>query len=708
MTLVVWKNAVDSLKEALPFLLTSKDARYFVETYMKPVISILLEQQPSKIGQMEKNCVEESFRLSVILVAEDLKSKVSGDSGHCVILDVLAMIFNRKKNYYKGSKPNWNVNLSGLPEVRTSMINKFRSYRGFAALASYLSTRVTTNQFPSLETLHLLLGANCEAIPTHMNNPDQATKVKMIEDDAINVAKAAMDFMDMTSEDMLKKQRHESLNTIRYDLQRIFDKIAPTRRKETYSFYQFWRGFALKLITSQSLPLKLFGWETVTDLIEASTDMRPPPKSFMVSGAGCTFVNGTYKYAGGMTDDGFAKPGSEVRYELQIPTSLPDSEGGGKKLTLFRCTMRSSQKWWFLSEADEEQPGTDKDIDYYQHKSKKHEENEPPPMGWVTCRSSGIDPPPRLQSSGIMVPIGEEFNTMEHQLAKWAIENDIVKLVLGDSIHREIVARSIPLIKFLASMCNRDEPIEDRPDLTPNAYCLQVSHLKLAWKTCTSKADAAVSAEVYQLLVSILPTLPDNLAKPLLTSIQDSLHEIDDNRDCLFEVAEFCSALASANPMEMEGGSSHNVASTTSDGVRSEILKLLWGVLTHPDSSSLKYYDHLKNYVSNELRVEPLGTSQREAFMESCKHALNTNAQISGSNFNTDFVDESHALRTVKLTQFILESCPADQTLSMVVSSKAALATLLFEELLAYLNRRVAQEYGQSVRKVRKILLSYC
>jgi ubiquitin carboxyl-terminal hydrolase 9/24 len=41
--------------------------------------------------------------------------------------------------------------------------------------------------------------------------------------------------------------------------------------------------------------------------------------------------------------------------------------------------MRSQQKWWFLSEADEEQLGTDRDIDYYQYKSKEDEELQPPP-----------------------------------------------------------------------------------------------------------------------------------------------------------------------------------------------------------------------------------------------------------------------------------------------------------------------------------------
>ena len=40
--------------------------------------------------------------------------------------------------------------------------------------------------------------------------------------------------------------------------------------------------------------------------------------------------------------------------------------------------MLSHQKWWFLSEEDEEQPGTDRDIDYYQHKCKENEDKLPP------------------------------------------------------------------------------------------------------------------------------------------------------------------------------------------------------------------------------------------------------------------------------------------------------------------------------------------
>jgi hypothetical protein len=67
----------------------------------------------------------------------------------------------------------------------------------------------------------------------------------------------------------------------------------------------------------------------------------------------------------------------------------------------------------------------------------------------------------------------------------------------------------------------------------PNKYCLQTSHLLFAWKTCTRKADAAVSLHVYQLLVSSLPLCPSNRAIPLLKAVQTSLLESTEERDYL-------------------------------------------------------------------------------------------------------------------------------------------------------------------------------
>ena len=156
LPLVVWKNAVESLSSANLYIATVEQARIFAETYMKHIIGILVEQQPSKIGQHERTCVEESLELAIIIIAKDLKIQQTR-FGECSLLDVLALVFNRKKSYYKGSK-GWNVNhLSGLPEVRLRMIEVFRAQGGFAALAEYLETRIRTPLFPPLELLHQIL-----------------------------------------------------------------------------------------------------------------------------------------------------------------------------------------------------------------------------------------------------------------------------------------------------------------------------------------------------------------------------------------------------------------------------------------------------------------------------------------------------------------------------------------------------------------------
>jgi hypothetical protein len=680
---VVWKSAVDSLGAASRFIATSQEARAFVEKYTAQIISILVEQQPGKIGPMERQCVQDSLLIAAEVVAADLSIQIQRN-GDSKVLDVLNLIFNKKKAYYKGTKGNWNSNnYSGLPEVRLKVIERFRAHKGFQSLEKYLRDRIGTADFPTLDALRIILSALGDSLISRPTAAEQAAEFKGMEDDAIGVSKAVMDNMNNCDEEALKKFPSENMMGMIHDLQRVFDRLMISRRDSTYEFYEFWRGLILKHITSKSLPLKLFGWQQVDDILEASEMHRPPPRCFEVSDAGCEFVNGAYPFAGTVTSDGYAQTDMDIKYQMKIPDD--DKQHPGKKLTLFRCTMRSQQKWWFLSEADEEQPGTDRDIDYYQHKSKEHEEKEPPPAGWLTCRSAGQDPPPRLQKKGLMVPAGKEFDTLEHQLAKWAIENGIIELVLGDSVHREIVARSTSLIKFLASMCERDSPDTVVEGKAPNMYCLQTNHLLLAWKTCTKKADAAVSAQVYQLLVTILPTCPNSLAIPLIKAIQTSLSN-KEKRDYLQEVAEFCSALASANMVDVKS-SVH-----LSDDVRAEVLELLWAILMHPEASSLKTYEHLKRYVTSELKVEPEGSKHREKYLQHCIDSLSSNTKLTLSGS----VDEALALKAAKLTNFVLEACPREQATELILSDSGALAGLLLNELIAYLKRRKASKVRSS------------
>ncbi len=318
-------------------------------------------------------------------------------------------------------------------------INRFHTVGGWNNLATYLENRARwrPEQFPNAEVIHHILGALSEIVPNNFHNNRQSSpdfRGAEAEDFTIRICHSVMNYIEKTSEESSwKRQATDLLSKVLGDLKLIFDKLTSIKRSETFKFYEFWRKLTLKLITSQSLPLRLFGWEQVGDLIEAGREMRPPPKCYFVEGAGLSFVNGQYDYGGPIDEDGHASRGGDRSYVRVIPVS--DTEGGGvKKITLFRCTMRSQLKWWFISEADEDQPGTDKDIDYYQHKTRTADDTVPPLTGWLTCRSTGHDPPPFLRSSGVMVPAGEEFNTLEHQLAKWAISNGVIELVLGVSI----------------------------------------------------------------------------------------------------------------------------------------------------------------------------------------------------------------------------------------------------------------------------------
>ena len=623
-------------------------------------------------------------------------------------MDVLGFAFNKKKAFYKGAKGNWNVtHMQGLPEVRLKTADRFRHKGGFALLHQYLLATAGTSSFPKLETLNHILVAVGDLLVAPRTVPaghDPSKALAQLEDDSLLVANAAMDVISRTDEDALKKMSSDALSDLQRNLQRIYDRMVVTRRDQTHDFYAVWRNFALRLIRSQSLPLKLFGWSQVDELIAASAVHRPPPRAFLVSGAGCAFANGAYWYNGPVTDDGYARPGSEISYVRQIPPNR-DEAGSGKKLTIFRCTMRSQQKWWFLSEADEEQPGTDRDVDYYQHKSKEHEEAYPPPDGWFTCRTAGVEPPPHLEPRGVVVPPGKEHDTLDHRLAQWAIENEIVEQVLGDTtIHREVVARSTVLIKFLALMWNRYPPpldaatlstssglsLQPAPSVPPSLpstpkYCLQASHLLFAWKTCLRKADAAVSAQVYALLVSTLPLCPTDLAIPLLKAVLESLHASDDKRDYRFEVSEFCSALASGNLLESSSPASKSSGSVPplKDEVREEALNLMWSVLTQCDPKSLRNYDALKHYVDVELRVEPKGAEHREKFLRHCISALADGARTANAP-----VDEVLALRTVRLTHFVVDACPRNQAERIVGDASVALPQLLFDELCSYLLRR--------------------
>ena len=160
---------------------------------------------------------------------------------------------------------------------------------------------------------------------------------------------------------------------------------------------------------------------------------------------------------------------------------------------------------WFISQADKDKPGTDKDIDYYQHKSTVDEEREPPLRGW-NCLTGNAgayskDPPPILERGDDYVPEGYDTSQcLVHRLPKWCLEHDLLTLVFSQSsLHREIISRSTKLVLFLSEV---------------NA--LTTAHVHLMWKAAISSHEADIVDEIFSLLVHTSWHLRTDLFKALI------------------------------------------------------------------------------------------------------------------------------------------------------------------------------------------------
>ena len=134
-----------------------------------------------------------------------------------------------------------------------------------------------------------------------------------------------------------------------------------------------------------------------------------------------------------------------------------------------------------------------------------------------------------------------------------------------------------------------------------------------------------MGAQIYQLLVSILPSLAPALALPLLEAVRESLEtpvaagggcgaadargandgEGGARGDHFFEVSEFCCAIAEQRLAEggcPDAGAAPAEESRGEAAVREAVLSLQWAVFSHRQARTLKSYESLKRHVGAEIR----------------------------------------------------------------------------------------------------------
>ena len=418
--------------------------------------------------------------------------------------------------------------------------------------------------------------------------------------------------------------------------------------------------YLLSLLNSPSLPLRLHGWDYLTAQIRRSACYRQPPMHYDISGAGLDWLNGRYDLSNPLSPvDGLVEHvGLSPKYTLR---TVDDRE-----VTLFRCQMRSNQKWWFISEADKEQPGTDKDIDYYQHKSKKHQEVRPPKTGWVTSKcdnSQERDPPPNLTPVGIVTPSDASLEPLSSSFASFIVKNNLLGMIFGSSLHREVISRAPPIINFLCTISQALPPSGAGSAAEASSCALTSSDVRNIWETC-ARQGAMESDEIYKLLAGVLQSFTEDLSfqtidiikstLPATASIKNTQNQpYNDGDDAKFaRVSDFVAAVSRARP-------------TLAPNVTLKLVDLIWSTLTSRSSKYMKHKSLIRDY-----------------FLEICSSDKETRSKYISLCVVRETTSDS-----LELFLRLLQVSTQDEIVNLIEEDDMKIPNLLFNDLQTYLSR---------------------
>jgi ubiquitin carboxyl-terminal hydrolase 9/24 len=537
---------VGAFECALTFVNTDEAQEFLAECFHE-ILSVLLNTHPSKMTQHNKEAVTKSLILAVDIIVRlfeiglrraDPQASTSGkDSDHRQYVTTLCALFSKKRAFYKELPGSFWDKQPGAPEVRAQLHGLFCEKEGFNVLAELISA-VTTSTHDKhsaqnqpeddsgLSAENWLNADICQKLLV------SALQVDGLQPDVMaKLAVAVLQHLCSLPENDLKKENTDLITGVALQARRIILLGVPGCSR----VFASWMQLVLKYVRSTSLPQRLFGWEHIGHLIETTNLARPPPSRYEVIGAGSTEVNGVYVLC--------EEAGEDLEYKKY---GGPDAD-----LTISLCPMRNGSKWWFVSEPDAKEPGTDKDVDYYRHDSVRSEDERfPPCSGWKTAGAAGLEPIPTLNQ--IYDEKEDDVFTeekLETLLLKWVQQNTIIEDEFGDSrIHREVVTRNAPLVHFLTRMDDG----------------LQEFHLECIWKASMGGKQEAVVTEIHRLLIAIIPSIHENLQCYLLDALRTSL-SLEDNFNGVVSFIEH-SSQTSASSVVFSG----------SDDVNDALLQLLW------------------------------------------------------------------------------------------------------------------------------------
>lgn len=559
-------------------------------------------------------------------------------------LPILVMVFSKKKTFYKDLRTSamigsyWNK-VPGAPEVRAQCIAAFCELQGFSLLLSTLEqVMVSSKEDEGLEAvmdsedIRIVLQALLEF---RTSIPDTV---------CTNICVLIMTYFTKISDSVLKKESSDAVGAVLAIIRRLVDSGVVS----AVAINKLWLEITQRYVESTSLPLRLFGLEQINLIVNCARASRSFPPRYIVRNAGTSMLNGVYTL----------KPDSTTA------TYVHQREGTDQVFTLFCCTMKSGSKWWFISEADKMQPGSDQDIDYYQHQSQ-YEEYLPPTHNWVPT-GKGVAPAPELIPESVLENGAEDQTRMDYILSSWVFEKKVVEEIFGDRIHREVVSRSALLVKFLAET-NK----------------LTARYLDVIWQSCIQK-DQTLVDEIHNLLISTVPYLSNELLLHLVESIHESLRGNLRRNEQFPELISFLQRLATNSPSFLMDRNSD---------VTTAILQLLWSIQMHCSIANIRLSRSLRDFFQEGLRSE-FGEPLRKFFLSECIEGIKRSCFLSSGSASDAVVSNESADRdtvaskSLELLKFLIDSYRIDQALIVEsLDAEHGLVSLLFDEVAAFVSR---------------------
>lgn len=406
---------------------TCKDVRVFFDAYLPKIVSILLDELEDGTLPEVKPRIKTLLGQVLEVVSTDL-TEAAESKRKCKMLTILTSIFDEVTGYQESDI--------------LDLVEKFVDANGLENLDDYFWNCIYTG-FPSFGEIISIL--NFLELAVKGDGKPKCTYALMLTGFAEDIISHLLSY----TEEQLLRHGDDSVDICK----RLSAIVLKTKTYPMVSdYFNLLRDFVFKLISSSAIPLKLLGYEALHWMNEINDTTFPPPRAYLIQGAGKDIVNGRYELwnINRIIENGYVLGNVNIVYTRTVPTSESQSDrvkGAGRRLKLFK---NPNNKYWYIY-LDDEKCYINYDV----------EAKLPPSSRWESYCWDGDRSLLTLSPIGLIVPRGKELSTVANDFWHWMHENDVLELVAQDSgssnrdIQQEAIKAGHSMIHFTGEMLDR-------------------------------------------------------------------------------------------------------------------------------------------------------------------------------------------------------------------------------------------------------------